>query len=394
MVGACYEDVEKGVKENASEGPKIAVLGDSAVGLIRPHALNDNLYHWAFASHCGEKFGTVIEMGRLADALAISPDVLVLNLGSNNTSEAWQLKPELVEPGLVDLEGLLDATDNVPCRVIVDLPSIPHPKDTPEDGKLRVELTDRINSALHASASRPGVRLVKWSERVNANRHYIFDHAHPTPAGINAMINTIIEASQSCFAGPAPSNLQAVFEDGGDFVSWDRVASAGTSYYVEASDGRSFTTADTALIFPHKAKDVILRYRVTALSGATVSAPSAWVTSADESTGALGSPQGILAVLLIVLGYLAGVAMLADFVPVVDERRFRWLVVHDVGLVLNAIGWLLLGYRALAGVSIAWLAAATAWYLWPSRDRVDPAPPSAPVGADPAATREREKQPA
>ena len=61
-------------------------------------------------------------------------------------------------------------------------------------------------------------------------------------------------------------------------------------------------------------------------------------------------------------GYPAAIAVITRFVPVVRERRWRWLVVHHLGMAAVIAGCV--SRRATAGVAVnsAWLVTSSIWY--------------------------------
>lgn len=68
------------------------------------------------------------------------------------------------------------------------------------------------------------------------------------------------------------------------------------------------------------------------------------------------------AVPLLAVGYPVSIAVIARWVPVVRERRTRWLVAHHAGMLAIILGWSL--RRPLAvPPNAAWLVASTAWYV-------------------------------
>ena len=68
-------------------------------------------------------------------------------------------------------------------------------------------------------------------------------------------------------------------------------------------------------------------------------------------------------------GYPAAVAVIARFVPVVRERRWRWLAVHHLGMAAIIAGYV--SKRTPAGIVVnsAWLVVSTIWYTLGRRDR-------------------------
>lgn len=61
-------------------------------------------------------------------------------------------------------------------------------------------------------------------------------------------------------------------------------------------------------------------------------------------------------------GYPASVVVLTRFVPVVRERRWRWLAVHHLGVAAVVAGWLSRGESAGAAGNAAWLVVSSLWY--------------------------------
>ena len=70
---------------------------------------------------------------------------------------------------------------------------------------------------------------------------------------------------------------------------------------------------------------------------------------------------------LLAVGYPVTLAVLIRFVPVVRERRSRWLAVHHCGVVAIVAGWALRGEPTAAAVNAAWLVASSAWYVMGGR---------------------------
>lgn len=378
MRAACFGEPEHSLQQSKSTGPTIAVIGDSAANVIRPIAIQDTLYHWVFASHCGERFGTVLETKRLDDALSVKPDVLVIFLGSNNTTESWGIRPDLMDKAMVDQKRLLDATDVAKCRVIVDLPAVPHPDlgniggpaDSPEGAQLRIKLTNQINDGLRAAAKRPGAHLAPFAAAVEKEpRKYVWDMIHPTPAGINLWINMVIEAAQPCFAPapPAPQNVVALVGSDATVVAWDPPTSgAGPfTYVVERSDGRTQRTDQPTATFAEpavldaKGDPVRFRVRSVGTGGSAMSDPGPWVEVQDTVT----PPARIAtAIVLMVLGFGVALLVLIRFPRVRRARDIRRLILLAAGLALGAAGCVLIGAAVAGAVAIAVLVASTIWY--------------------------------
>ena len=74
-------------------------------------------------------------------------------------------------------------------------------------------------------------------------------------------------------------------------------------------------------------------------------------------------------VVALALGYPASIAVIARFVPVVRERRLRWLVVHHLGVAAIVTGWALRGRTSAVVVNGAWLVVSSVWYARGGRSR-------------------------
>jgi len=72
---------------------------------------------------------------------------------------------------------------------------------------------------------------------------------------------------------------------------------------------------------------------------------------------------------LLGAGYPAAVAVLTRWVPVVRERRWRWLAVHHAGMAAIVAGLLLARRPGSAAVNGAWLAVSSVWYAAGGRRR-------------------------
>ena len=70
---------------------------------------------------------------------------------------------------------------------------------------------------------------------------------------------------------------------------------------------------------------------------------------------------------LFAFGYPAAIIVIARFVPVVRERRLRWLAIHHVGVAAIVAGWAISGDTAAIVVNSAWAVASSLWYAVGSR---------------------------
>jgi hypothetical protein len=72
---------------------------------------------------------------------------------------------------------------------------------------------------------------------------------------------------------------------------------------------------------------------------------------------------------LFAVGYPTSIAVILRFVPVVRERRLKWLVAHDLAVAAIVAGWALKGDRRAVAVNSTWLVVATVWYALGGRRR-------------------------
>jgi uncharacterized membrane protein HdeD (DUF308 family) len=68
------------------------------------------------------------------------------------------------------------------------------------------------------------------------------------------------------------------------------------------------------------------------------------------------------ATVLFAFGYPIAIVVILRFVPVVRERRMKWLVVHDLAVVAIVAGWALKGDPRAVAINASWLVAANVWY--------------------------------
>ena len=72
---------------------------------------------------------------------------------------------------------------------------------------------------------------------------------------------------------------------------------------------------------------------------------------------------------LFAFGYPISIAVILRFVPVVRERRLKWLVAHELAVAAIVAGWALRGDRRAVAINASWLVAATIWYVLGGRRR-------------------------
>jgi hypothetical protein len=72
---------------------------------------------------------------------------------------------------------------------------------------------------------------------------------------------------------------------------------------------------------------------------------------------------------LFAFGYPTSIVVILRFVPVVRERRLKWLVAHDLAVAAIVAGWALKGDRRAVAINASWLVAANVWYALGGRRR-------------------------
>ena len=65
---------------------------------------------------------------------------------------------------------------------------------------------------------------------------------------------------------------------------------------------------------------------------------------------------------LFAVGYPVAIAVIARFVLVVRERRWRWLAAHHAAVLAIIVGWAIRGSAFGAAVNSAWLVVSSTWY--------------------------------
>ncbi len=63
------------------------------------------------------------------------------------------------------------------------------------------------------------------------------------------------------------------------------------------------------------------------------------------------------------LGYPASIADVSRYVPVVRERRWRWLAVHHLAVAAIIAAWATRREGVPVAVNSTWLVASSAWYV-------------------------------
>jgi hypothetical protein len=83
----------------------------------------------------------------------------------------------------------------------------------------------------------------------------------------------------------------------------------------------------------------------------------------------------VLRVVLFVFGYPTAIVVIARFVPVVRERRLRWLVLHHIAVAAIVSAWAIGGDESAVAINSSWLVVSSVWYaLGGGRRRKVPVP--------------------
>jgi hypothetical protein len=77
----------------------------------------------------------------------------------------------------------------------------------------------------------------------------------------------------------------------------------------------------------------------------------------------------VVRAVLFAFGYPVSIVVITRFVPVVRERRLRWLVAHHAAVVCIVLGWALDTNWQAVIINSAWLATSTVWYALGGRRR-------------------------
>jgi hypothetical protein len=271
VVADCHEDLERGYRDSGTPGvPSIAVVGDSVEDQTRDPVQSDPAYRWLFATHCGEQFGTLIDTGRLSDVTSANPDVLVFGLGANDMTAFWHVDLSMLPGALANLNRVLDATENVPCRVLVNLPHVlPWFISSNQEAANWDYMTGQLDAAMDAAQARHGVHVADWNGHVSWYwPAYLADGLHLTGTGINDRINLELETARQCFAPDSPANVGSVAANGTAAVWWDPLPAAEhvSQYRVTASDGRSMLTSTNNVNFPGLTNGTAYRFKVSAIN--------------------------------------------------------------------------------------------------------------------------------
>lgn len=290
----CAEDIDRGTRSNGVTtpgAPKIAVVGDSTEVQTRRPAMADTKIRWEYATHCGEHLYSLVDEGRLGDALATNPDALIFGLGTNDLNFFWQIRRDRLPVILGDLNKVLDASESARCRVLVTLPEFPPPWATGQAATDWIWLAQRVNEAMsYASVTRHDLYVADYASRIAwFPTAYLQDGQHHTPTGINERFNLEIETARRCWAPDSPAGVHASPVDRGATVWWDPLPGPEkvTEYRVTASPGgRTVTTSQPTANIGGLVNGVAYTFSVEATNRAGTGEPS--MPSPPATPGATG----------------------------------------------------------------------------------------------------------
>ncbi len=70
-----------------------------------------------------------------------------------------------------------------------------------------------------------------------------------------------------------------------------------------------------------------------------------------------------LATIGFALGYPISILVIARWIPVVRERRWRWFWVHQIAVAMIVMGWIIEGETRSVAVNSIWLVTAAVWFM-------------------------------
>lgn len=165
-------------------GRRVVVVGDSITELSRDAivaALEDRA-EVRVDGFSGRRIAGVLP--HLADAVATSPDVAVVNLGTNDMLD----EHEAFGP---DLDRMLGLAGRVPCAVVVTIHDGVH---EPVDANIGTA----INEHLRAAAATGSIHLVDWNAAVHRDPGLVVDDGiHPNTRGQRWIADAIRDAIRS-----------------------------------------------------------------------------------------------------------------------------------------------------------------------------------------------------
>lgn len=65
---------------------------------------------------------------------------------------------------------------------------------------------------------------------------------------------------------------------------------------------------------------------------------------------------------MLAFGYPTSIVVIVRWLPVVRERRWRWVIAHHAGVAAIVAGWAIKGNTRGVVVNAAWLTVSSVWF--------------------------------
>jgi len=72
-------------------------------------------------------------------------------------------------------------------------------------------------------------------------------------------------------------------------------------------------------------------------------------------------------VVLFVIGYPVSLVCIARWIPIVQQRRLQWFVIHQAAVACIVAGWVIERRWSAVAINGSWLVVAALWYLMAGR---------------------------
>jgi lysophospholipase L1-like esterase len=181
--------------------PPVAVIGDS-ITWQSAGPINDTLGDQWRPDVRGVPGATIGDMVEVAGSMAKrSPQQVVVNLGTNDVTRQIP-----AEQSAADMERLLDQFTGVDCVHLVTV----FDYMVSFDAGLVTEWSQATNQALADVAQRRGVNVIDWNavlaerQAVPGSPALLVDTVHPTPAGVDVLVEVYAQALANGCSPPPP----------------------------------------------------------------------------------------------------------------------------------------------------------------------------------------------
>ena len=84
--------------------------------------------------------------------------------------------------------------------------------------------------------------------------------------------------------------------------------------------------------------------------------------------------MSVVRLLLFAFGYPVSILVIARFVPVVRERRLRWILWHQAAVGTIVLGFALDANWSAVAINGTWFVVAAVWYVLGGRNSRSPQP--------------------